>query len=283
MRLPTSSSLSRHAHAHILAMGLLSTAGLSLVPGARAQALCAAASVSSQATTALSDAHKLRHSPHLTGAPCSTEQTFTTVAAMNRLPRLGRAWRKLPGFGQVRPPMVSFGGDPTSEAYSIHWQHWGAPEAVGVGLSDWVWPGTCVGCNRPSSVRVVAFDLGTCRGQASYNAFEWYFPQYDETFKPGDYTNPCTHRSITSEPRPPLLHCPDAELAGEGTATEMSVEGMSCEAAAVLVAQLPAGPFATEQRFEQSGFRCGTQGASIGSDVVSCTQGEQSVFYTAVY
>ena len=63
----------------------------------------------------------------------------------------------------------------------------------------------------------------------------------------------------------------------------MSIEGMSCEAAVALVAQLPAGPFATEQRFEQSGFRCGTQGAAIGSDIVACAQGEQSVFYTAVY
>jgi hypothetical protein len=58
---------------------------------------------------------------------------------------------------------------------------------------------------------------------------------------------------------------------------------MSCEVAAALVAQLPPGPFATEWRFEQSGFRCGTEGAALGSDLVSCAQGEQSVFYTAVY
>lgn len=219
----------------------------------------------------------------MAGVPCSAERILPAVAAMNRLPRLGKAWRKLPGFGQVRPPLISFGGDPTSEAYSIHWRHWGAREAVGVGLSDWVWPGTCVGCNRPSSVRVVAFDLSTCHGHASYNAFEWYFPQYGETFKPGDYTNACTHRGTNLESRPPLAHCPDAELADEGTATEMSVEGMSCEAAAALVAQLPPGPFATEWRFEQSGFRCGTEGDALGSDLVSCARGEQSVFYAAVY
>jgi hypothetical protein len=278
------SNAARHVHAHILAMGLLiCTAVLSLVPAARAQALCAAASVSSQATTALSDAHKLRHSPHLTGASCSAERIPTAVAAVNRLPRLGGSWRKLPGFGRVAPRVISYGGDPTSVVARIHWTHWGASEAIGTGESDWVWPGTCVGCNRESSVRVVAFHLGECHGHASYNALEWYFPQYGEAFRPEDYENVCAHSSVNREPNPPATKCPDAELAGEGTATEMSVEGMSCEAAAALIAQLPAGPFATEWRFEESGFRCGTQGAAIGSDIVACAQGEQSVFYTAVY
>ena len=145
---------------------LICIAGLSLVPvvHASAHALCPVASVSGEPTPVLSDAHGLQRGPHVMVAACGANHIPPAAAAVTRLPRLGRAWKKLPGFGQVRPAMISFGGDPTSEAYSIHWQHWGSREAVGVGLSDWVWPGTCVGCNRPSTVRVVAFDLGSCRG-----------------------------------------------------------------------------------------------------------------------
>jgi hypothetical protein len=199
---------------------------------------------------------------------------------------LGVAWHGLPGFGQRRPVAISFGGDPTSEVEHIHWSRWGSREAIGIGESDWVWPGTCVACNRPSSVRVVAFHLGSCHGHASYNAFEWYFPEYGYTFKPGDYTNPCTHRSLSREPPPAIATCRDTTLASGAAVTYLMASGLSCEAADSLIAQLPAGPFHAEQRLEVAGFRCGTQGSSgppPRSEVWGCETPTQSIAFTATY
>ncbi|HXP98554.1 MAG TPA: hypothetical protein VN845_00650 [Solirubrobacteraceae bacterium] len=219
----------------------------------------------------------------LSAVRCKRDDSSFSALSSERSPRLGRALNHLPGFGRAHPSVISYGGDPTSVVSHINWTKWGVGEAVGVGRSDWVWPGTCTGCNPQVAVRVIAFHLGTCRGYLSYNALEWYFPQYGETFKPGDYTNTCTHTAVEREPPPPPVKCPDATLAGEGTATEMSVQGMSCTSASQLIAESPAGPFATEQRWQESGFSCGTEGAAIGSNVVECALGERSVVYTATY
>jgi hypothetical protein len=203
--------------------------------------------------------------------------------ARRPLPRLGTPLRQLPGFGQVAPHEISFGGDPTSLVTRIHWTHWGAREAIGVGESDWVWPGTCVACNPESKARVVAFHLGTCHGHASYNAFEWYFPEYGDTFRPGDYSDPCTHRSVDHELPPPLVKCQNVPLDGGGTASGISAQSLTCEAADALIAQVPRGPFKTERRFEVAGFRCGTAGAIGTGDLIDCEQDEKSLFYSAEY
>lgn len=209
---------------------------------------------------------------------------FSYVYSPARQPRLGATWRHLPGFGQIQPVVISFGGDPTSVVVHVHWTNWGSAEAIGIGESDWVWPGTCVGCNRATSVRVVAFHLGTCHGHPSYNAFEWYFPQYGETFKPGDYTNSCTHGGATREPPPATITCPDTSLAGGASATNLTVAGVTCESADNLIAQIPEGPFYTEQRLEIAGFRCGTQGVFSPppiTEVWACEVPGQSVSFIA--
>lgn len=199
----------------------------------------------------------------------------------SQTPRLGVAMRDLRGYGQARPKLISNDGDSTTEVLGIHWTSWGAGEATGTGKAVWVWPGSCVGCNGLTSAMVVAFNLGRCHGHRSYNALEWYFPQYEESFEPHQYYDTCSHSEVGVSNAYSPVSCPDTSLAGEGLATEVSVENMSCEAASRLIAELPAGPFAHERRFEQSGFRCGTEGSYSGPDAMDCAQGKRSVFYSA--
>jgi hypothetical protein len=202
-------------------------------------------------------------------------------------PRLGAPWRNLPGFGAVKPSTISFGGDPTSLVGDIRWTSWGPSQAIGYGESDWVWPGTCTGCNKPSPARVVAFDLGTCHGRRSYNAFEWYFPEYGDTFKPGDYSNTCTHRGVDREPAPPTMNCPQVQTPAGQRTEYLSVAGVTCAQAAAVIDAVPTGPFAHEQRLQIDGYRCGTEGdvlqANPVSEVWSCETPTQAVTYTLVY
>jgi hypothetical protein len=197
----------------------------------------------------------------------------------------GSATSDLIGFGQARPSTIWLGGDSTTELRNIRWLTWGGTEAVGFGESVWVWPGTCTGCNRLSRARVVAFHLGSCNGQPSYNALEWYFPEYGETFSATKFTNACTQTrvgTVTTSSTPP--QCPPSRLAGGGTAIEMTAEHMSCKAASQIIAGLPAGPFAKERRFKIAGFRCGTEGTSfMPNDIVACARLEESIFFTASY
>ena len=199
----------------------------------------------------------------------------------SQTPRLGVASHDLQGYGQARPTLISDDGDGTSEVLHIHWTDWGASKAVGTGKAVWVWPGSCTGCNGLTSAPVVAFNLGRCHGHRSYNALEWYFPQYEESFEPHQYYDTCSHSEVGVSNAYSPVSCPDTSLAGEGTATEVSAENMSCEAASQLIAELPAGPFAHERRFEQSGFRCGTEGSYSGPDEMDCAQGKRWVVYSA--
>src|SRR5690349_6621048 len=109
---------------------------------------------------------------------------FATGAAAAVLPTLGaNGGHGQKGFGLVRPASVSLGGDPSGFLTQIHWKSWGGAQAVGIGTGTWVWPGTSVASNRPTAgARVVAFNLGSCRGARSYNAVEWFWPEYDEKF-----------------------------------------------------------------------------------------------------
>lgn len=189
--------------------------------------------------------------------------------------------RDLRGYGQSRPKLISNDGDSTTEVLGIHWTSWGGNEAIGTGKAVWVWPGSCVGCNGLTSATVVAFDLGKCHRHRSYNALEWYFPQYEESFEPHQYYDTCSHSDVRPANAYSPLSCPDTSLADDGLAAEVSAENMSCEAASRLIAELPAGPFAHERRFEQSGFRCGTEGSYSGPDVMDCAQGKRWVGYSA--
>jgi len=96
------------------------------------------------------------------------------------------------GFGQVRPPKIFNGGDPTGLVSHITWTSWGGARASGTGMSDYVGPGQSVATGSQERVTVVAFDRGTCHGRPAYRAVEWYFPSHGQRFNPHRYENICT-------------------------------------------------------------------------------------------
>jgi hypothetical protein len=95
------------------------------------------------------------------------------------------------GFGKVLPKTVYNGGDPTGLVTSITWHDWGQRQATGTGRGLWVGPGQAVAQGTIEPVRIVAFDLGTCRGRYMYAAVEWYFPQHKQTFNAGVFEDAC--------------------------------------------------------------------------------------------
>ncbi len=151
------------------------------------------------------------------------------------------------GYGHARPSEVFNGGDPTGLVTNIHWASWGGSRAVGVGTSTYVWPGTAVADNGPNSrAHIVAFHRGTCRGRKSYNAIEWYFPEYGETFDPHTYIDACTGAYVG--PSPSIVECKNVSLvAGGKTATSISAVNLSCSTARTLIAHTPAGRFAPSE------------------------------------
>ncbi len=123
-----------------------------------------------------------------TSGPAST--TTTSVASK---PTLGRPWgSSQQGYGGVEPTTVFNGGDPTGLLTNVQWQSWGGAQAVGQGTSDYVAANQAVADGTQAHATVVAFNLGTCQGEPAYNAVEWYFPEYGQSFNPGVYINICT-------------------------------------------------------------------------------------------
>lgn len=104
------------------------------------------------------------------------------------------------GFGQVRPPKVFNGGDPTGLVSHITWKSWGGARASGTGSSDYVGPGQSVATGTQQPVTVIAFNRGTCHGRYMYRAVEWYFPAHGQRFNPHRYENICTGAYVPAAP-----------------------------------------------------------------------------------
>jgi hypothetical protein len=96
------------------------------------------------------------------------------------------------GFGQVEPPKIFNGGDPTGLVTHITWQSWGSRRAIGSGTAEYVGPNQSVATGKQKPATVVAFHLGTCDGKLMYQAVEWYFPGQGQSFDPTHYENICT-------------------------------------------------------------------------------------------
>jgi hypothetical protein len=96
------------------------------------------------------------------------------------------------GYGQVEPKEINNGGDPTGIVTGITWQSWGGSQATGMGTSTYVAPNAITADGQEETATVVAFDLGTCKGQPAYQAVEWYFPQDGQSFSASTYYNDCT-------------------------------------------------------------------------------------------
>ncbi len=211
--------------------------------------------------------------------------TVSGALASRQAPRLGRPWGPSQiGYGKVRPAQIFNGGDPTGEVQNIHWSGWGTRRAIGEGDAEYVWPGTSVAGNRfTSGARVVAFQLGTCHGHPAYNAIEWYFPKYGQSFNPHSYINICSGKYVGGELRE--TECPDVQLpAGGGQATEVKAIHMTCAAASAVIAETDTARFGSgEARFVQAGFRCGTEGSGGGlpNALFDCQMGEEEFLYSA--
>jgi hypothetical protein len=201
-------------------------------------------------------------------------------------PILGITQEHVTGLGSVKPSTVALGGDGTSVVYQMHWATWGSPQAEGTGTAEWVWPGTCNGCNSSSPARVVAFDLGTCNGRRSYKEFEWYFPQYGERFRPNRAVNACNIAEYRlSSPPTPSAKCPPIAISNGIAATDITTtEGLSCPVADRVIVDIPSGPYKHERRFYSSNYRCGTGGTfgGPGSPSIICQKGEVSVTFNRV-
>jgi hypothetical protein len=104
------------------------------------------------------------------------------------------------GFGQVRPPKIFNGGDPTGLVTHITWRSCGGARAAGAGTSDYVGPGQSVATGSQERVTVVAFNRGSCHGRDMYRAVEWYFPAHGQRFSPHRYQNICTGAYVPAAP-----------------------------------------------------------------------------------
>lgn len=196
------------------------------------------------------------------------------------VPVLGHSWGpNQEGYGKARPAIVYNGGDPTGMVTNIRWTSWGGKEAIGAGTSTWVWPGTCVGCNRPiAGARIVAFHRGQCRGAASYNAVEWFFPKYGETFNPHVYINACTGAYVGYSGTMP--RCSNATTKDGRVAFKVQATGLSCRAAKQVIATAAVIRYLRHAgRFLVGRFRCGTEGDLAGAAIFECALGNRDLLF----
>jgi len=133
----------------------------------------------------------------LAGAGCASSHPAVTAA-----PTLGRpagVFAHGKGFGQVRPPEIFNGGDPTGLVSHITWTSWGGARASGTGTGEYVGPSQSVATGSQEPATVVAFDRGTCHGKLMYQAVEWYFPSHGQRFDPHRYENICTGSYVPAQ------------------------------------------------------------------------------------
>jgi hypothetical protein len=138
---------------------------------------------------------------HVTTAPTQPPVTTSTTTP-GPVPTLGHRAGIFEtgsqGFGQVEPPEIYNGGDPTGLVTDITWTSWGGPEAIGSGTNDYVGPNQIVAAGTEETTTVIAFDLGTCDGMFMYQAVEWYFPQHGQSFNPNQYEDICSGTYVPS-------------------------------------------------------------------------------------
>jgi hypothetical protein len=101
------------------------------------------------------------------------------AAAPVPVPVLGNAFAGSHGFGHAHPRLLASGPGPTVTVQHVHWRHWGAKRATGVG-KGWYVPDNAkaVSDGKVATAKVVVFRLGRCHGKRAYLKYEWYFPAY---------------------------------------------------------------------------------------------------------
>jgi hypothetical protein len=208
-----------------------------------------------------------------------------TASEAKSLPTLGQPWsQNQQGYGEIKPRRIFNGGDPTGLVMHIHWKHWGAKRAWGWGTGIFVWPGTSVAEGIRARARVVAFHLGTCHGAPAYDAVQWFYPGYDETFHPGLHINDCSGRyaGFGYHPR----HCRSFGIGRGAFAYEVTTLHLSCRHARTLVASSPAARYAFGGgRFIHRHFYCGTTGMYEGEPpaIFDCARDLRSVTFDVAF
>jgi hypothetical protein len=87
------------------------------------------------------------------------------------------------GFGKVKPPTVSLGGDPTGLAIKLSWKSWGAATAVGSGMGYYPPPGKPTADSVKVPVTLDASELGTCKGKPAYKRLAFSFHYKGKSIK----------------------------------------------------------------------------------------------------
>ncbi len=90
--------------------------------------------------------------------------TTAPAALADAVPTLGvdHPLEYATGFGTVKPAGFSLTSMASGTIQQITWDSWGDPQAVGHGLAS-------TGASQPMAhIKVIADDLGTCRGQFVY-------------------------------------------------------------------------------------------------------------------
>ncbi len=128
----------------------------------------------------------------ITTSPPSVSASASPAAAAPTLGQLTGVFARGQGFGQVRPPKIFNGGDPTGLVAHVVWKSWGGAQAIATGISEYVGPNQSNASGTEEAATVVAFNLGTCDGKLMYRALEWYFPQHNQAFDPSRYEDICT-------------------------------------------------------------------------------------------
>src|SRR3954452_15283597 len=85
----------------------------------------------------------------------------TASPASAPVPVLGNAFADSHGFGHAHPKLLVSGPGPTVTVQHVHWRHWGAKQATGVG-KGWYVPDNAqaVSDGKVATEKVVAFHLG---------------------------------------------------------------------------------------------------------------------------
>ena len=161
-----------------------------VVAGLAAVAGCQSTAAGSSASSSPTPSQAAATSP--AAATSTPVQATQAPAVAPTLGQLAGVFANGIGFGQIRPPEVYNGGDPTGLVNKITWQSWGGATATGTGTSTYVAANQPVAAGTQQSVTVVAFRLGTCGGKLMYQAVEWFFPQHGQAFSSTHYENVCT-------------------------------------------------------------------------------------------
>jgi hypothetical protein len=89
------------------------------------------------------------------------------------------------GFGSAHPATIQFGGEAiTFNVRQVRWKHWGRTQATGTGRGWYVKADQAISEGRVVTEKVVAYDLGTCKGKRAYRRMGRFVPSLGQHFHP---------------------------------------------------------------------------------------------------